>query len=1047
MSEAILEALMKLFALIGDIHDDTVISGREKNIVRTFLTRHLNNELTIRYMHIYEEYLDFYNSQSITKGSIKDKKRISLNAMRILAICEKINEELEQKQKIYVLVQLIDYISLGKEITENELEFLHTVATSFFIPEPEYEDLKSFIMNNIKDIHQKDKVLIIDNRKKTIIEGTKHLSNNKLRGTLMFLYIPVNNTYLLRYSGHEDLYLNGQNIFTGQTYIFDHGSSVRGSGIDAIYYTEVISLISETSYEQKVTLVASNIFFKFRNSDNGIHNLNFHEESGRLVGIIGGSGVGKSTSLSILNGTLKPQKGEVLINGYNLYDDEENKSLKGVIGFVPQDDLLIEELTVYQNLYFNAKMCLNNFSEEQLTKLVDQTLTDLDLYEIKDLIVGNPLKKIISGGQRKRVNIALELIREPTILFVDEPTSGLSSVDSETVMNLLKEQTYKGKLVIVNIHQPGSDIYKMFDKIMIIDKGGYQVYYGNPTEAIVYFKKITNHANPYEDQCAKCGNVNTDQILQILEAKVIDERGKATRIRKITPEEWAEKYQQIFKNEKVTASREKERLPNNNYSIPGLFKQSKLFFIRDLLSKIADKQYIIINLLGPPFLAFLLAYFTRSSSGGTYRFSENDNIPAYLFMCVITSLFFGLMISSEEIVKDRKILKRESFLNLSWFSYLNSKVMIMFILSAIQTLSFIVIGNLILEIRDMTLTYWLVLFTTSCFANILGLNISSAFNSVITIYILIPFIVIPQLLFSGVLVKFDKLHISRFSTREYVPVIGDVMVARWSFEALAVEQFKNNRYERIFFKYDTAETRPDYYATFLIVELEKDLTICSRYRDSSDYKDFVNEKFKRLKYYIDQLSGKAKLSPGPWENNLNIKDFTPEIRKGTQIYLDSMKSIFHTFRNKIRSREDIVSDSLKLAAGTEALAGLKNKVVSKSLKLAAGTAAVVDLRYNYENKELVKLVLDQLNPDKTVDQDGKIVSKYNPGYMKAASKFGRAHFYAPVKRLGNLEIDTYWFNLLVIWIVSIVLYIALYYKLIRRLLDSFENMNIRKSEV
>ena len=373
--------------------------------------------------------------------------------------------------------------------------------------------------------------------------------------------------------------------------------------------------------------------------------------------------------------------------------------LKGVIGFVPQDDLLIEELTVYQNIYYNAKMCLNNLPENEIVEVVNKTLMILILNEIRDLKVGNPLKKIISGGQRKRVNIALELLREPTILFVDEPTSGLSSVDSEIVMNLLKEQTYKGKLVIVNIHQPDSEIYKMFDKIMIIDKGGYQVYYGNPTEAIVYFKSVTNHANPDEDQCVKCGNVDTDQILQIIEAKVIDEHGKATRIRKVTPEEWAEKFKEKGVGGTVKTNLEKVRLPENNYSIPGLFKQSKIFFTRDLLSKIADKQYILISFFTPPLLAFLLSYFTKSANGGIYRFSENDNIPAYMFMCVITSLFFGLMVSSEEIVKDRKILKRESFLNLSWFSYLNSKVMIMFILSAIQTISFILIGNLVLEIK------------------------------------------------------------------------------------------------------------------------------------------------------------------------------------------------------------------------------------------------------------------------------------------------------------------------------------------------------------
>ena len=163
---------------------------------------------------------------------------------------------------------------------------------------------------------------------------------------------------------------------------------------------------------------------------------------------------------------------------------------------------------------------------------------DLDLYEIRDLKVGSPLDKVISGGQRKRINIALELIREPSILFVDEPTSGLSSVDSEVVMNLLKEQTYKGKLVIINIHQPSSDLYKLFDKVIILDKGGYQIYYGNPNAAIVYFKTLSRHANADEDQCSKCGNINTDQVLQIVEAKIVNEHGKLTQTRKVSPEEW-----------------------------------------------------------------------------------------------------------------------------------------------------------------------------------------------------------------------------------------------------------------------------------------------------------------------------------------------------------------------------------------------------------------------------------------------------------------------------------------------------------------------------
>jgi ABC-type multidrug transport system ATPase subunit len=1024
MSESILNALVQLFALIGDIHDETVITSREKNIVRMFLARQLNNELVTRYMRIFEEYLKIYNSESITKGSMKDRKRISLNAMRILSICEKINEELQQKQKIYVLIQLMDFISLGEEITENELDFLQTVANAFYVPDIEYVNIKSFIMNHSKDVKEKNKLLVIDNIKESETPEIKHIFNEHLIGIISFLYISSTNTYILRYEGHEDLYLNGQNISTGQTYVFDRGSTIRGAGIKTVYYSEISSRISETTFKFKISLDANDVSLKFKNSENGIHNLDFHGESGQLIGILGGSGVGKSTTLSILNGTLQPQNGQVLINGYNLYDENEKENLKGVIGFVPQDDLLIEELTVFQNIYFNAKMCLNNLPENELVEVVNKTLIDFDLDEIKDLKVGSPLKKVISGGQRKRVNIALELLREPTILFVDEPTSGLSSVDSEAVMNLLKEQTYKGKLVIINIHQPGSEIYKMFDKIMIIDRGGYQVYFGNPTEAIIYFKTLSKHANPDEDQCVKCGNVDTDQILQIVEAKVVNEQGRATRIRKISPKEWAEKFSEKSDRKPSKDIFKKQTLPENNFSIPGLLKQSKIFFTRDLLSKLADKQYILISLLGSPVLAFLLAYFTRFNSQGTYSFSENENIPAYMFMCIITSLFFGLMGSSEEIVKDRKILKRESFLHLSWFSYLNSKVLIMFILSAIQTLLFALIGNLILGIKGMTISYWLVLFTTSCFANILGLNISSAFNSVVTIYILIPFIIIPQLLFSGVLVKFDKLHITS-TKHEYVPVIGDLMTARWSFEALAVKQFKDNKYEKPLFVYDVLINENNNYVS-VIEELRTHLNQCLKYKDSPDYKDLVEANFTRLNYHINELSKITKKVPGQWLTALNIKEYNPDVEEAAITYIGTLKSYFNNHMKTTVDFKNVVIDSLEKTVGKEEYRNLKSE---------------------YENENLKLTVLD-LNPpgDMTLITPGKIVMKGMPGFLNGTSKFGRAHYYAPAKMIGNLEIDTYWFDIIVIWLVSVLLYIALYYNLFRKLVDYLSNLRLSKSE-
>ncbi|KPL12860.1 MAG: hypothetical protein AMS26_16065 [Bacteroides sp. SM23_62] len=1026
MSELILKALMQLFALIIDIHEDKDISDSEKAVVRSFLSRQLNSELTERYMNIFTEYLDLYHRDNIQRDSLKDRKRTSLISMKILGICEAINEELEQKQKIYVIIQLIEFISYSEWITEKELEFLESVASAFNIPETEYQNIRSFIIDPLQDIPDKKKVLIIDSKETSKYQDTKHIYIKNLSGEILFLNIDSVNAYILQYRGKEDLYLNGQHILPGLTYTFDHGSSIRSPVIDTVYYSHVTGKFSETKLTSKISIRADHVIFRFRNSDNGIQDFNFHEESGNLIAIIGGSGVGKSTLLNVLNGRLKPQTGEVLINGYNVHDEDEKSNLEGVIGYVPQDDLLIEELTAFQNLYYNARQCLNNFSESKITEVVNKVLQDLDLFDIKDLKVGNPLKKVISGGQRKRVNIALELIREPSILFVDEPTSGLSSADSEVVMNLLKEQTNNGKLVIVNIHQPSSDLYKMFDKIIILDKGGYQIFYGNPMEAVVYFKTQSNHVNANEDQCIRCGTVNPDQVLQIIEAKVINEHGKQTRTRKVTPREWYESFRKNFDlNQKVESL--KEKLPDNYYGIPGILKQTRIFFSRDLLSKLTNKQFLLISLLEAPLLAIILGFFTKYISGmdgnpGTYVFSNNENLPAFLFMSVVVALFLGLIISSEEIIKDRKILQRESFLNLSRFSYLNSKILIMFLLSAVQTISYVLIANLILEIKGMTLTYWIVLFTTSCFANMLGLNISSGFNSVITIYILIPFLLIPQLLFGGVIVKFDKLHKS-LTSEEYVPVIGDMMASRWAYEALAVQQFKSNEYEKNFFLFDQEKSNADYYVSYFIPALMNKLTELEIL--TSKDQEQIRQNLHLIKEQIRLLNRSNPSILYKYQDKLNIDHFSETVAREAKEYLKDQESYF---RNK---RAEATMD--------------RENMYEELVDQLGSKEAVLKLERKYYNSSLADLVLSRREIIKIVEKNNRLIRKSTPIYMIPTAVNGRAQFYAPVKRIGNLTINTLTFNILVIWLSSIILYLILYFDLINKVVTSIENIRLRKS--
>ncbi|MBP5667516.1 MAG: ATP-binding cassette domain-containing protein, partial [Salinivirgaceae bacterium] len=786
-----------------------------------------------------------------------------------------------------------------------------------------------------------------------------------------------------------------------RTYMLPKGSAIRSPRIGSIYYSDIVSKFINAMNAEKVVFTAKGVEFRFKGSKNGLHNFNFCEQGGELIGIMGGSGVGKSTLLNVLNGNLQPQSGEILINGYNIYTEKEK--LNGVIGFVPQDDLLIEELTVYQNLYYSAKLCFSDYTEEQIDEAVNKVLEDLDLKATADLVVGNPLNKTISGGQRKRLNIALELIREPLVMFVDEPTSGLSSMDSEMVMDLLKEQTLKGKLVIVNIHQPSSVIFKMFDKLLIMDKGGYLVYYGNPVDSVVYFKTMSNHVNATESECYHCGNINPEQVLQILESKVVDEYGRTTHKRKTTPEEWAAMYEEHSKS-KIKFDTEKQDLPKNNFCIPGMFKQFRIFCERNILSKLANRQYMLINFLEAPVLALILAYFTKyiAGEGGNpniFVFSGNENLPIYLFMGVVVSIFIGLTVSAEEIIRDRQLLKRESFLNLSHVSYLNSKIAVLFVISAIQTLSFVLIGNTIMEIHGMTLAHWLILFTASCVSNMIGLNISAALDSVVTIYILIPFLIVPQLLFSGTMVKFDKLN-KAISSYDVVPVIGDLMPSRWAYEAMAVKQFRDNEYMKNFFLIEQKKSEAAYIGSYLVPALNNKIAKLANADEETR-----NQIIGLLHTEVTKINDRTPKQQFEDIDLLTPEKYNDDVQENLTSFLDKTAKLYQQKQNK-------------------AISVLDREISSLAEELG-GNKALVELKKNYTNEALSNFVLNRVDIEKIHDMGDHFIQVSDPVYKEPESRCGRAHFYAPFKQIGNLQIDTFWFNIIVMWIMNGLLYVLL----------------------
>jgi len=1011
MSESILKAIIKLFALIAKVE---VVENSSRQLVEAFLNEQLNEEAAKEYLKLYDDIIA--SDKKSEEGELRRKKN-ALSSIKVIGICEQLNTVLTQRQKVIVVLRLIEIILSNQTASDDERDFVDTVADSFNIESEEYLRCIIFYNSKLEDLlTETNYYLTVDGNSNTT-EG-KHLFVDGLQGQIRVMFIKSVALYVIRYFGNTEITMNGHQISTGKLYILNQGVSIRSPKFAPIFYSDVVSCFLTANTNEKIVFEAIHLGYEFNNGKRGLHDLNIAETSGKLVGIMGGSGAGKSTLLNILNGNDIPTEGEVLINGINFH--QEKGKLKGIVGHISQDDLLIESLSVFDNLFFNAKLCFSYLSNEAITEKCVRLLTDIGLFEAKDLKVGNVLSKTISGGQRKRLNIALELIREPSILFVDEPTSGLSSRDSENIMDLLKELALKGKLVFVVIHQPSSDIFKMFDKLLLLDVGGYPIYYGNPVEAVIYFKNVVNHINANESECIVCGNVNPEQIFTIIEAQVLDEYGNTTQKRKISPTQW-NKY--FIKNNKPESIDNKGlELPQSIFKVPTKWQQFKVFLKRDVLSKLSNKQYMLINLFEAPVLALILSFlikYVNPKSDNGYVFADNMNIPAYIFMSVIVALFLGLSVSAEEIIADRKIRKRESFLSLSKSSYLWSKILLMFTFSAIQTFLFVLIGNSVLEIKDMYWQYWLVLFTTSCFANMLGLNVSATFNSAITIYILIPFLIIPQLLLSGLIVKFDNLH-PTLSSKKEVPIAGKIMTSYWAYEALAVNQFKDNAYEKYFFDADKKISEANFKMSYWADEMNAIIDDCEG--NMSNKSEVLNLKSKLLTI-SNELKDESQQSGITFTDIESLNE----------------SNISAALISKLRRHVILIVDFYKV----KNLTALKQKenTMKQLVPNDASIKAFTVWKQNNENQTIADLVKNITQEIRIEEIDNHLL-QLNDNIFHSPSKSSliNAHFYTPEKVWFGKYYNTFWINIIVIWCFSIVLAITLYFNAFANVFKTLGNL-------
>jgi hypothetical protein len=362
---------------------------------------------------------------------------------------------------------------------------------------------------------------------------------------------------------------------------------------------------------------------------------------------------------------------------------------------------------------------------------------------------------------------------------------------------------------------------------------------------------------------------------------------------------------------------------------------------------------------------------------------------------------------------------------LSWNSYLLSKLSLLFLLSAIQTLSFVLIGNLILEIKGMTLAFWLVLFSTSCFANVLGLNISSAFNSAVTVYVMIPLLLIPQMILSGLLFSFDKLN-NFISTKGKVPVVADLMASRWAYEAMAVHQFKNNGYEAPYFDFHMAESKADFKAGYIADELRKrNSFILENWGTANDsVKQTIQKNLTIIRQELLKEPFREGIKTMDIATTLQPQQYTKEAGEALQMYFDAYQKFYQKQYNE------------SVAIAEKAMSYFEKNIEGYNVN---------EYKNSYYNESLADLVRNVSTKDRLMEYNGTLLQQINPVFQdpEPSSVLDyRTAFFVPKKNLFGTFVSTYIFDILVIWLMSIALYIVLYFEILKKLVNSFGNLNL-----
>jgi len=1021
MNQRFIESLMHFFALLFLPLPGKKVLGIKKKL-EIYIEKAGIRFSSEECLNIFETYSNKYFVE--LSGQAYKKYEDSYNVQKHLLNEAAINAQanLFLQERLRVVLSLYEFYRFNFYESTSLEKDIQNLSISLNIEHSDYEVIKDFIDGNYGKFPGKE-LLLQEKNTEDELEGEwikqhetetktqqKILLKEKIYGNLYFRYFENFNYLAFKYSGTQPLFLNDKPVHSDYFYSFRKNEKLQFEDLEPIDFQEIENQLDELAKPVKICLSGENLSFEYKSSHFKIQPFSFSEENGQLIGILGNNGVGKSSILKMISNQINPNTGYVCINGYNL--NEYHQKLNSITGYVSTENLFSDKLSIYENLLIQGHLTLGNLSSYEIKKRVHETIRKFKLSEVAYTNPGMISDSRFTDFQLSCYRIAIEMIRNPYVLFLDEPMARLSYSDSRRLLSILKEETYSGKLIIISSQFPAAELFNMFDKIWYIDNDAHIIYSGDPSGSLSFFKD--SGLFPYYVIQNRSEMVSPEDVIKIVETKKIDTKGNVSDERLVSPKLWYNAWKEKSNNNRKSKKQRTKRraLPITGFRLPGIEKQYILYLLRNLRVRFFNIAYLLFHLFVIPFVGYCLASFIKNLYTPNYTLGNNEYLPLYIFLSIIIMIFSGLLSSVEEIFHEKNRIKRDFRLGISKFSHHSAKITYLIMLSSIQVFWYVLIGNTILEIKGLFIQYFFTFLTVSVFGNLLGLILSASIKKLSVIYILIPFILLPNILFSGFLIPFDYTIKINHENKK-IPLIAEFTPARYAYEALVTEQFISNPFNKYFYTCDKQIYDYRYIDNHILPHLKSKINDINEYLSFPGKSDSLDNSLKLLKTEINLLSDRKEIAPFDKVEKLNPDKFTaPDI-----------EDVFGYLTYTGFLMENLIEENEVSRLNT--INFLYDSLNANTLD---------DFRSSHLNTTIKNIVRAIPGDEMVIQRGHKLYKTGSRIYLNGENPFGRAHFFAPYKKIGNTYTETQKYNLSVIWIMNLLLYSIFLGEFLKKLL-------------